>query len=56
MSKDQSVKAVANWLDSCQTRFKNMYNSNLDKNGWPAIQKAINNFNEKGYFTVGEFQ
>jgi len=47
---------VAQWLDSCQTRFKNMYDADLDKNGWPALKRALDNFNEKGYFTVGEIQ
>ena len=50
------TRPVALWLDSCQTRFKNMYQADLDKNGYPAIQKAMNNFNEKGWFTVGEIQ
>lgn len=50
------TRPVALWLDSCLTRFKNMYAADLDKNGYPAIQKALNNFNEKGYFTVGEIQ
>jgi len=26
----------------------------LDKNGWPALKKALDHFNEKGYFTVGQ--
>jgi len=50
------TRPVALWLDSCQTRFKNMDLAGLDKNGYPAIQKAMNNFNEKGFFTVGEIQ
>jgi len=50
------VKNVAAWLDSCQTRFKNMYDADLDKNGWPSLQKALKNFDERGYFTVGEIQ
>jgi len=54
--KDTDLYKVAQWLDSLQTRFKNMYYADLDKNGWPAIQKALTNFNEKGYFTVGEIQ
>jgi len=53
---EQALKNVAQWLDSCNTRFKNMYNSNLDENGYPAITKALSNFDEKGYFTVGEIQ
>lgn len=55
MKKDP-VQVVAQWLDSCQNRFKNMYDADLDKNGLPAIKKAMNNFNDKGYFTVGEVQ
>ena len=54
--KDAATYAVAQWLDSCSTRFKNMYDHDLDKNGWPALQKALKNFNEKGHFTVGEIQ
>lgn len=55
MSNDPK-RSVAEWLASCQTRFKNMYDADLDKNGWPAIQKAMRNFDERGYFTVGEIQ
>jgi hypothetical protein len=51
-----SLKNVANWLDSCQTRFKNMYDANLDINGYPAITRAMKNYDEKGFFTVGEIQ
>jgi hypothetical protein len=51
-----ALQNVANWLDSCNTRFKNMYDSKLDENGYPAITKAMNNYDEKGYFTVGEIQ
>ena len=54
--KDTATYKVAQWLDSCQTRFKNMEAAGLDKNGWPALKKALKNFNEKGYFTVGEIQ
>jgi len=56
MSKDTATYAVALWLDSCKTRFKNMYDHDLDKNGWPALEKALKNYDEKGYFTVGEIQ
>jgi len=56
MSKDAATYAVAQWLDSCKTRFKNMYDADLDKNGWPALEKALKNYDEKGYFTVGEIQ
>jgi hypothetical protein len=52
--KDTTTYKVAAWLDSCQTRFKNMHNAKLDMNGWPALEKALKNFDEKGYFTVGE--
>jgi hypothetical protein len=54
--KDQATKNVALWIDSCQRRFKNMYDHKLDMNGHPALQKALTNFDEKGYFTVGEMQ
>lgn len=54
--KDSATKNVAVWLDSCQTRFKNMHSAKLDMNGWPALQKALTNFDEKGYFTAGEMQ
>jgi hypothetical protein len=33
-----------------------MYNAKLDMNGYPALKKALDNFDEKGYFTVGEMQ
>ena len=56
MSKDQNVNIVNNWLISCRDRFQNMADADLDKNGIGAITKAINNFNEKGYFSVGELQ
>ena len=52
--KDSATYIVAQWLDSCQTRFKNMKSAGLDENGYPAITKALKNFDEKGYFTVGE--
>jgi len=51
-----SLKNVAHWLDSCNTRFKNMYDAGLDLNGYPAITRAMNNFDAKGSFTVGEIQ
>ena len=54
--KDSATYAVAQWLDSCTTRFKNMEAAKLDEHGWPALKKALKNFNEKGYFTVGEIQ
>jgi len=54
--KHDPTRAVAAWIDSCQTRFKNMHDADLDLNGWPALQKALRNFEERGYFTVGEIQ
>jgi hypothetical protein len=51
-----ALKNTADWLDSCNTRFKNMYDSKLDLNGYPAITKAMANFDSKGTFTVGEIQ
>jgi hypothetical protein len=51
---DQALKNVAQWLDSCNTRFKNMHTAGLDMNGYPAITKALSNFDDKGFFTVGE--
>jgi hypothetical protein len=56
MSQEQAILQVARWLDSCQTRFKNMCEAGIDTNGWPALQKALKNFDERGYFTVGEVQ
>lgn len=56
MATDKQFRAVADWLTSCETRFQNMYNAGLDENGYPAIRKALDNFNEKGYLTVGEIQ
>jgi hypothetical protein len=53
-NQDQAIRNVSEWLATCQTRFKNMYDADLDKNGWPALQKALKNYEEKGYFTVGE--
>jgi hypothetical protein len=50
------LQNVATWLDSCNTRFKNMHTAGLDLNGYPAITKAMKNFDEKGFFTVGEIQ
>lgn len=47
---------VAEWLATCQTRFYNMYKAQLDPNGWPALQKALKNYDERGYLTVGEVQ
>ena len=49
-------EVVADWLTSCYTRFENMYNADLDKNGLPAIKKAIANYKANGYFSVGEVQ
>jgi hypothetical protein len=51
-----SLKNIALWLDSCNTRFKNMYDSKLDENGYPAITRAMKNYDSKGTFTVGEIQ
>jgi len=53
---NQSLKNVAQWLDSCNNRFKNMHAQGLDMNGYPAITKALEHFDEKGFFTVGEIQ
>ena len=53
MNNNDTYK-VAQWLDSCQTRFKNMKSAGLDDNGYPAITKALTNFDERGYLTVGE--
>ncbi len=52
----QSQETVAAWLDSCYTRFENMYAADLDKNGLPAIQKALKHFKAEGHFTVGAVQ
>lgn len=49
-----ATKNVADWLDSCQTRFKNMAEAGLDINGYPALTKALEHYDEKGFFTVGE--
>jgi hypothetical protein len=49
-----ATRNVAAWIDSCQTRFKNMYDHKLDQYGYPALKKALDNFDEKKYFTVGE--
>jgi len=51
-----ATRNVAAWLDSCEKRFKNMYAAKLDMNGYPAFKKAMDNFDEKKYFTVGEMQ
>ena len=51
-----AIQNVNEWLISCYDRFENMYNADLDKNGLPAIQKAIKHFSETGQFSVGEFQ
>jgi len=50
------LQNVATWLDSCNNRFKNMHDSGLDLNGYPAITQAMANFDNKGTFTVGEIQ
>ena len=51
-----ATRNVAAWIDSCQTRFKNMHLAGLDLNGWPALQRALKNYDDKGYFTAGEMQ
>jgi len=56
MAKEQAIKSVALWLDSCLTRFKNMHQADLDLAGYPAIQKAMANFDNRGLFSVGEIQ
>lgn len=56
MANEKSIKTVALWLDSCLTRFKNMYQADLDLSGYPAIQRAMANFDAKGKFSVGEIQ
>ena len=53
---DKSRYKVAEWIFSCQNRFKRMYDAGIDKNGYPAIQKAIKHFDEHGFFTVGQVQ
>jgi len=54
--KDQAMKNIALWLDSCSTRFKNMELAKLDMNGRPAFEKAMRDYEDKGYFTVGSIQ
>jgi len=53
---EQAIRNVANWLASCQTRFKNMYDADLDKEGWPRLKQAMDNYDTRGFFTVGEMQ
>ena len=54
--KDQALKNIALWLDSCSTRFKNMELAKLDMAGRPAFEKAMRDYEDKGYFTVGSIQ
>jgi hypothetical protein len=54
--KEQAMKSVAAWLTSCETRFKNMQSAKLDMNGYPAFKKAMKDYDDKGYFTVGNVQ
>lgn len=50
------TRTIAEWLGSCQTRFENMYNANIDKDGWPNLQRALKDFDQKRKFTVGQIQ
>jgi hypothetical protein len=56
MANDQTLRKVSEWLSSCQNRFANMQAAGLDMNGYPAIKQAMENFDKKGYFSVGEIQ
>ena len=47
---------VLNWIETCRDRFRNMYEAKLDENGYPAINSALKNYLDRGYFTVGEVQ
>lgn len=52
----QARDRVADWLESCYTRFENMHRAGLDKNGLPAIQKALRHYRDTGQLTVGSVQ
>jgi hypothetical protein len=54
--KDKKLQNIAEWLDSCETRFKNMEIAKLDMNGYSAFKKAMKDYEDKGYFTVGAVQ
>jgi len=47
---------VCQWVIAAQNRFKNMYDAGIDKNGYPAIQKAVKHMEETGKLTVGQAQ
>ena len=52
--KKTSTYRVAEWLASCERRFKNMYDADLDREGWPRLQSALKDYQLKGRFTVGQ--
>jgi hypothetical protein len=56
MANDENILAVAAWLESCLTRFKNMQDHSLDLEGYPRLQHAMDHYRDKGYFTVGHVQ
>jgi len=47
---------VCEWLVAAQTRFKNMDSAGIDRNGYPAIQEALQHLEKSGQLTVGQVQ
>ena len=47
---------VCEWLIAAQNRFKNMERAGIDKNGYPAIQEALEHLENSGQLTVGQVQ
>lgn len=56
MSRDSSEYKVCTWLTAAHARFENMYHANLDLQGLPNINKAIEHLQDHGYLTVGQIQ
>jgi hypothetical protein len=56
MSKDTPEYRVCQWVAAAEQRFKNMDLAGIDRNGYPAIQKAIKHLQETGQLTVGQAQ
>lgn len=53
MNQDESIRKVCEWLVAAQNRFKNMYDHNIDREGYPAIQKAIKQLEDTKKISVG---
>lgn len=48
------IEDFANWIQSWATRLENAYNTNVDPDGWPRFQQALDHYSKTGKFTPGQ--